>query len=416
MVAAASLGKQNHLRSRPEGPDPRFLQATFGFVFVTGVLVKSESNGSLPPQLAYAAVIAALLTGATFLIRGRHAHGLFAMVAVVDIALGGLARTAPDAAGLGLLALLPVLWLGYRFGRAAAVLAFGALLACVSLPAVFVADGLDQALPAFVLPPAAAVVLIAATKMTERVDRLRNDAEVKTAQLGAIMTSVSLGVIVMDDTGHITTINPHGREILAVAYPGEPTLDLPMVPNSTFALDGVTPLAEEQRPTVRAARGEEFTDVQLWIGPDPESRRAVSVTSRRLRSADRRLPGQVMVIQDITDLVLATQARDRFLSAASHELRTPLMIVLSHADLLATRTDIDMDDFPEIAAISRGADRLSRLVADIMRVAELPPDQASAERLLSETQRVLDPPYARTTVAKREDQVPTTRSVEHDPV
>ena len=61
---------------------------------------------------------------------------------------------------------------------------------------------------------------------------------------------------------------------------------------------------------MRAAEGEEFDDLRVWIGEEPASRRALSVSSRTVVDRDGRVSGAVLAYHDVTDLVRAMQVKD----------------------------------------------------------------------------------------------------------
>ena len=69
------------------------------------------------------------------------------------------------------------------------------------------------------------------------------------------------------------------------------------------------PLTFEEMPAVRAVAGEEFDDVLIWIGADPRTRRALSVSARSIRDGGGGLTGAALAFQDVTALMRAIRAR-----------------------------------------------------------------------------------------------------------
>ena len=65
----------------------------------------------------------------------------------------------------------------------------------------------------------------------------------------------------------------------------------------------------------------------------------------------------------------AYRAQQRFVGDVSHELRTPLTVIRGNADLLAADADASPERREAIAQIRREADRLSRLVSDLLALA-----------------------------------------------
>jgi signal transduction histidine kinase len=119
-------------------------------------------------------------------------------------------------------------------------------------------------------------------------------------------------------------------------------------------------------PSVRASRGEEFDDVRLWVGEDPHSRRALSVSARRVLDRSGDLAGAVLAYHDVTDLVRAMAVKDEFVSTISHELRTPLTAALAYLELLDESTDVSPEGHQQVTAARRNMLRLSHLVADLL--------------------------------------------------
>jgi signal transduction histidine kinase len=72
--------------------------------------------------------------------------------------------------------------------------------------------------------------------------------------------------------------------------------------------------------------------------------------------------------------------RDDFASAVSHELRTPLTSILGYLELLEGNTDRSPDDAAHLVIVQRNADRLMRLVGDLLLVAQVE-DRALALQL-----------------------------------
>ncbi len=80
----------------------------------------------------------------------------------------------------------------------------------------------------------------------------------------------------------------------------------------------------------------------------------------------------MIVIEDITQQRLADESRNTFVAQVTHELRTPLTNILLYAE---TAMDADKADFEMIGkamnVINQEAQRLERIVSDMLSVAEL---------------------------------------------
>ena len=103
---------------------------------------------------------------------------------------------------------------------------------------------------------------------------------------------------------------------------------------------------------------------------------------------DDRVAGIVVSMRDISDrkaaeaaLVDNNEAMKDFVAVASHELRTPTTVIRGFASTLQRRWD-DLDDMSKrefVDAVARSAQRLSRLVDDLLIVSRIDADGATDE-------------------------------------
>ena len=106
------------------------------------------------------------------------------------------------------------------------------------------------------------------------------------------------------------------------------------------------------------------------MGDDPLTWRAMSVSARSVRGEDGSFRGAALAYNDVTDFMRALRVKDEFVASVSHELRTPLTSIRGYVDLL-------MDDELPLAAVqkldvvARNAERLGRLVADLLQSAQI---------------------------------------------
>ena len=186
----------------------------------------------------------------------------------------------------------------------------------------------------------------------------------------AILDTVDVGLVLLDREGRYQTMNRRHHQFMALAFADGHAGAAGQL-GAVYSADGTRLLSGEEMPSFRAARGEEFDDVQIWVGRDPLVRRAVSVSARTVRDQDGRFAGAALAYKDVTDLVRALQVKDDFVAGVSHELRTPLASVLGHLELLCARDDLPPDTAPQLDAALRNAVRLRRLVDDLISSAEI---------------------------------------------
>ena len=188
------------------------------------------------------------------------------------------------------------------------------------------------------------------------------DADRRTSQ--AVFEGVAVGLLQIDAEGRYVATNARHREFLDLAFPEG---HRGRAGQAGFAYDADQRLLEhDQMPSIRASRGEEFDDVRLWVGEDPASRRALSVSARRVVDRTGTFAGAVLAYHDVTDLVRAMSVKDEFVSTISHELRTPLSAALAYLELLDDSTDVSPDGHQQVTAARRNMLRLSHLVADLL--------------------------------------------------
>ncbi len=184
-----------------------------------------------------------------------------------------------------------------------------------------------------------------------------------------ILDTVDVGLLLIDRDGHYEAYNRRHRHFLDLSYP-EGHHGRAGQPGHIYYDDGVTALTSEEMPSTRAARGEEFDDLRIWIGEDPAERRAISVSARALFDPSGEFVGSGLAYSDVTELMRSIQMRDDFLASVSHELRTPLASVVGYLELLGESVDVGEEARHQIEVLQRNAARLRDLVSDLLESAE----------------------------------------------
>jgi signal transduction histidine kinase len=164
-------------------------------------------------------------------------------------------------------------------------------------------------------------------------------------------------------------MNRHHRALMPIAFPDGHAGRAGQL-GQVYAEDGVSLLGREEMPTIRASRGEEFDDHRIWIGGDPLTRRALSVSARTVLDEQGQVAGAALAYKDITDLMRAMRVKDEFVASVSHELRTPLTSIHGYVSLLLERPDLPEDVLGQLGIVDRNTERLRRLVADLLHTAE----------------------------------------------
>ena len=306
---------------------------------------------------------------------------------VIDIAVVGTSRLASLGAGAGVLVLLPAYWLGRTLGRRGVLVTLLAGLATVTLPGLLVLEPTgDNISRSLLIPGVGAFAAWAAQAIGSTVEQLRLEREVAEAdrdQLAgalefiehqgrvsdAIIDTVDVGLLLLDADGNYQSMNRRHRDFMRVAFPDGHRGRVGQL-GLVFDENGDRRLTSEEMPTTRAARGEEFDDCRIWVGDDPLTWRAMSVSARAVRDDDGTFRGAALAYNDVTDYMRALRVKDEFVASVSHELRTPLTSIRGYVDLLME------DDLPDSAVqklevVARNAERLGRLVADLLQSAQI---------------------------------------------
>ena len=170
--------------------------------------------------------------------------------------------------------------------------------------------------------------------------------------LRTILESMGDGVLVIDAEQRVTRANPAAAAILDLreAPEGHPLLE-------TTRASALADLVSRQ------GTGEPAT-VEFDLPPG----RRVLARAAPLRTSG----GCVVVLHDTTELRRLETVRRDFVANVSHELRTPVSVIRANAETLLDGALDDRDHAPGfVEAIQRNADRLSRIIADLLDLARI---------------------------------------------
>lgn len=91
--------------------------------------------------------------------------------------------------------------------------------------------------------------------------------------------------------------------------------------------------------------------------------------------------GQLVTARDITALMKADKMRRDFVSNASHELKTPLTVLVGYLEMLDSEPTIEEDLKPLIQAANEQANRMHKLVEDLLNLARVEHQPVRLERI-----------------------------------
>jgi two-component system, OmpR family, phosphate regulon sensor histidine kinase PhoR len=319
---------------------------------------------------------------------------LVALLPVVDLAAIGLMRLVPEENGLGILAILPAMWLAADHRMKGVGITVAGTLALVSLPS-FLYFGISETAVwsrALLVPMIAFMCAVTVAGTGQVWLRQNRELEVQGEQLtralaevtanqalnDAIVTTVDVGLVALDRDGAYEAVNPRQLDFMELAFP-DGHHGMAGQDGYVYAADRCTPLSREDMPTVRAMRGETFDDCVIWVGRDAARQKALSVSARPVRDAAGELDGAVLAYKDITELMSALTVKDEFVASVSHELRTPLTSILGYLEMVLEDKPLDPGVRQQLDIVKRNSERLLRLVSDLLFTAQVDEGQLGVE-------------------------------------
>ncbi|MCC6751302.1 MAG: HAMP domain-containing protein [Deltaproteobacteria bacterium] len=194
-------------------------------------------------------------------------------------------------------------------------------------------------------------------RLAEELERALTSLAGERDRAETILDAMEEGVLVLDAAGRLLLANPAARRLLALP-PSAVGLLLAEVVRAP-ALHALL----EAEPRVARRRAE----LELLVPSGPPARRVLAqVTPLRATS------GTLVVLHDVTEIRRLEAVRRDFVANVSHELRTPVSVIRANAELLLDGALEQPDGGRRLAeALGRNAERLSRLVADLLDLARL---------------------------------------------
>ena len=354
-----------------EPRDPRLPQLGFSVLFLLDMGLRLVGGVELSRGPLIGLVLVPVVWVATLLVPWPRAPEWLRLALVVaDIGLIGLSRLDPSG-GSALLIVVPAMWLGFVYGLRGAAITGVATALLVTGPGLVYIGASGMNLSRSVLTAVLAVV--ASLVVATIVARVRGGQEMIVLQrrVGeAILDTVDVGLVLLDSQGRYTTVNRRHHDFMRLAFPrGHDGVAGQL--GEVYHEDGETLVQHEDMPTYRATQGEEFDDQLVWVGSDPLTRRALSVSSKVVRDEQGRFAGAALAYKDVTDFMRALEVKEEFVASVSHELRTPLTSIHGFTSLVLERPDLPDEVRHQLGVVARNVDRLDRLVSDLLQTAQV---------------------------------------------
>jgi two-component system phosphate regulon sensor histidine kinase PhoR len=198
--------------------------------------------------------------------------------------------------------------------------------------------------------------------MADKLENSFNDTTHKQIELEAVLISMDSGVIAVDKDFRVMLINPYAKKIFGIDRDiiGDKLLNT----IRDFELEDIIKNKEYQR---------ELTI--FW-----PSKRDLKIKTADIVIGKENM-GTVAVIHDITDIKRLENMRSQFVTNVTHELKTPLTSIKGFAETLKYVEDKETrEKFLNI--INDEAERLSRLISDILTLSQIEQIRDSKDELI----------------------------------
>ncbi|QZY30286.1 sensor histidine kinase [Nocardioides coralli] len=355
------------------GPSPLLVQGAFVLMLAVDLVSTSVlgSGSLLDVHVGLAFLIAVSVLVACWLVPWRQLpHAAVAVLPLLDLVALGLTRIGLPGTGSDILCVLPALWLGREFHYRGALVAGVGVVAGMSVPWMVLLGPVEGNVASALLAPAlAALAALLLAAGTHHVRRRDEEVEQHRRFNAAILDTVDVGLVLLDRDGAYQSMNRRHDDFMRLAFP-EGHSGYAGQLGQVYGEDGRHLLAREEMPSYRAMQGEEFDDCRIWVGGDPLTSRALSVSARTVHDETGAFAGAALAYKDVTDFMRALEVKDEFVASVSHELRTPLTSIRGYADLLMDRDDLPDDATRALTVVLRNSERLGRLVADLLQSAQ----------------------------------------------
>ncbi len=184
----------------------------------------------------------------------------------------------------------------------------------------------------------------------------------KQTEFDTITASMSEGLVLLDSRCVILTMNPAARRLLGLSRRN--------IGTDILAYDrnlGIQPLLLQALDGHRAETVISLSGGQYQMDASPVT-------------YDGTVTGIALLLFDVTQKIQAEQLRREFTANVSHELKTPLQSISGYAELMAQGIVAPKDMVPFSEKIHTEAQRMIRLVEDIIRLSRLDEDAERIDR------------------------------------
>lgn len=198
--------------------------------------------------------------------------------------------------------------------------------------------------------------------LADRRDQIEDHAE----RLQTVLSSMAEGVLAVGPDRAILLANDAARQLLDFATPDSHGRSLLTVTRARPVHDAVTQALASPAPTI------------IEFDAPGSTRRKLALRATRLPGDP--CPGVVVVLHDMTELRRLESLRRELVANVSHELKTPLAAIKGYAETLRLGAINDQEhNLHFIRRIEEQADRLHKMILDILQIARVEAGQETFE-------------------------------------
>jgi signal transduction histidine kinase/DNA-binding response OmpR family regulator len=184
------------------------------------------------------------------------------------------------------------------------------------------------------------------------------------AWLRAVLDQMPQAIMVMNAEGHVTFENRSMRELVKVTPPVvDPFGNTAVVDLRRLAGEALGP---GDLPIVKALVERKSTRPHELVGRRADDHRVpLLVSAVPILAPSGELAGAAMTCQDISRIKEIEHRRQEWASLVAHDLRQPISVIALRASLLL-RSNLSIGQHEDIRQINAAAQRLSRMVNDLL--------------------------------------------------
>ena len=190
-------------------------------------------------------------------------------------------------------------------------------------------------------------------------------------ELQQFLDALPVGVLSMDGSGAISTMNKEARKTLKITSNDKSQIRSTFEKLERVGQDG-NQISLEELPINRALhRGEWVNDETIQIARKNSAKDTwLSVSSRPLTTSAKHRA--VSVFADVTERVEREQILEEFAYIASHDLQEPLRIMTSYLELLDEELpdNISKNAMHYLETVTKGAAKMQKLVEGILEFSQ----------------------------------------------